>query len=615
MYQMLEVMAWFCYNQDMCVKGGKKMKKIFRKILPALMVLIMVVSAIPMSAFNVSAATSGACGENVSFKFNSSTGTLTISGTGEMENYYLTDDRPWVSYEDNIKKVIINNGVKSIGQYAFYSCESLTSITIPDGIAIIKNYALSMCRSLTSITIPDSVTTIGREAFYDCYSLTSVNIPDSVTTIGDEAFSSCDGLKKVTIGDGVGKIGQEAFYGCAGLTSITIPESVTSIGYKAFDVCSNLTEIFVEENNRYYSSDEYGVLFNKERTNLIKYPNGNARDCYTIPEGVISITGSAFRWCKNLTSITIPEGVTSIGENAFSDCRSLTSVNLPDSLTYIGGHAFAYCLKLTGSLTIPDSVKTIGSCAFLWCSNLTSVEIGKNVTTIDGNAFQYCRKIRSITIPNGVTEIDGFVFSGCSNLNIVTIPDSVTLIVYAAFDDTHLTDVYYCGSESEWDSIVIGNSNQSLLNARIHYNYHLHEYASVVTPPTCTEQGYTTYTCECGDSYVSDYVDANGHTSDEWIYDTLPSIYDTGIKHKVCDECGEIFDEDTVAEKIIPDINGDGKVNSMDALIILNMSVGNEVNISDEATLRTDVNGDGKVNSMDALIVLNIAVGKIKLED
>ena len=567
------------------------MKKSFRKILPALLALIMVVSIIPMSVFNVSAATSGSCGKNVSFNFSSSTGTLTISGTGEMEQYALLDDRPWLSYEDSIKKVIINNGVTSIGKYAFYSCDSLTSITIPD-----------------------SVTTIGQDAFYSCDSLTSITIPDSVTTIGDRAFFSCVGLKKVTIGDYVRTIGKEAFYNCDGLTSITIPKSVTSIGYKAFDICTNLTEILVEENNRYYSSDKYGVLFNKEGTKLIKYPNGNAETCYTIPEGVTSISGYAFRWCTNLTSITIPEGVTSIGEYAFSDCRSLTSVNLPDSLTYIGGHAFAYC-QLTGSVTIPDNVKTIGSCAFLWCSNLTSVEIGKNVTTIDGNAFQYCRKIRSITIPNGVTEIDGFAFSGCSSLRSVTIPDSVTLIVCAAFDDTHLTDVYYGGSESEWNSIVIGNSNQSLLNATIHYNYHLHEYASVVTPPTCTEQGYATYTCECGDSYVSDYVDANGHVSDEWIYDTLPSIYDTGIKHKVCDECGEIFDEDTVAEKIIPDINGDGKVNSMDALIILNMSVGNEVNISDEATLRTDVNGDGKVNSMDALIVLNIAVGKIKLED
>ena len=121
--------------------------------------------------------------------------------------------------------------------------------------------------------------------------------------------------------------------------------------------------------------------------------------------------------------------------------------------------------------------------------------------------------------------------------------------------------------------------------------------------------------CECGDTYIADYVDAAGHASDEWVYDALPNIYESGKKHKECTVCGDVFEEDTVAEKIIPDVNSDGKINSIDALIILNISVGKDVSLSKEEMLNTDANGDGKANSVDALIILNISVGKIKIED
>ena len=459
------------------------MKKTIMKTLSVMLAVVLTLTSAPLSGFigielpewfdfsikSSAATSSGACGENVSFNFNSSTGTLTISGTGEMKNYILSDDRPWASYEDNIKKVIINNGVTSISKYAFYSCNNLTSVTIPDSVATIGDYAFFVCDSLTSITIPDNVTKIGDYAFYNCDSLTSVTIPDSVTTIGKEAFYSCESITKITIGDSVRTIGKEAFYNCAGITSITIPASVTSIGSNAFCICSNLTEILVEENNRYYSNDEYGVLFNKDKTTLIQYPNGNTRACYTFPASVTSIGDSAFRWCTNLTSITINDGVKTIGDSAFCDCRSLTSVTIPESVTYIGGHAFAYCFKLT-SITIPDNVTTISTCAFLWCSNLTSVSIGKNVTNIGGNAFQDCQNLTSITMPDTVTEIGVLAFSGCSRLKNITIPNSVTKIIYAAFKDCYsLTDVYYGGSENEWNEITIGNSNEPLLNATKHY--------------------------------------------------------------------------------------------------------------------------------------------------
>ena len=189
---------------------------------------------------------SGSCGDNVTFVLNDD-GTLVISGSGEMENYYSWDffyRAPW--YYDNREKIIkvqIEDGVTSIGEAAFFDCSDLTSITIPNSVTSIGDDAFDGCSSLTSVTIPNSVTSIGEIAFRYCYNLTSVTIPNSVTSIGDYAFCQCSRLTSITIGNSVTSIGIYAFYGCYGLTSITIPNSVTRIGYGAFAFCSGLKEI------------------------------------------------------------------------------------------------------------------------------------------------------------------------------------------------------------------------------------------------------------------------------------------------------------------------------------------------------------------------------------
>ncbi len=286
-----------------------------KKLMALFLLLVMVFTVFPWNAVEVQAASvvaSGQCGANVTWKLDSE-GTLTISGTGSMEDceyykvydvdrvtYSYTDSIPWRDERDAIKTVIIKKGVKSIGGFAF-----------------------SNCNSLTSITIPDSVTSIGDGAFFDCDSLTSVTIPDSVTSIGDDAFAWCDSL-----------------------TSVTIPDSVTSIGDYTFERCDSLTKIYVNQNNSAYSSDSRGVLFNKQKTTLIQAPrelNGK----YEIPSGVTSIGDYVFFDCDRLTSVTIPDSVTSIGDGAFKWCDSLTSVTIPDSVTSIGDGAFARCDSLT----------------------------------------------------------------------------------------------------------------------------------------------------------------------------------------------------------------------------------------------------------------------------
>ena len=256
-----------------------------------------------------------------------------------------------------------------------------------------------------------------------------------------------------------------------------------------------------------------------------------------VDAGVTSIGDYAFGGCKSLTSITIPDNVTSIGRGAFFHCNSLTNIIIPDSVASIGNSAFECCTGLT-SVTIPDSVTRIGSYAFSGCTGLTCIEIPNSVTIIANSAFEGCTGLTSVAIPNSVTYIDSSLFYGCTGLTNVTIPNSVTSISdYAFYCCTGLTsvslpknvkticsaaffycnkikDVYYAGSETEWNAIDIRPDNEPITNAAIHYacETHTHDYNAVVTAPTCTEAGYTTYTCSCGETYTSDIVPAKGHS-------------------------------------------------------------------------------------------------------
>ena len=414
----------------------------------------------------------GKCGDNVTYSLDTSTGVLTISGTGDMNNY----PSHYSPFNNNsiVKTVIVENSITSIGGEAFRDCTSLTSVTIPNSVTSIGWGAFDGCTSLTNITIPNSVTSIDHSVFSNtayyndksnwdkgvlylsnclidtndnfnsitdyaikdgtriiadsafeyCRSLTSVIIPDSVTSIGNYAFDGCTSLAGVTVGNGVTSIGAFAFYDCTSLENITIPSSVTSIGDLTFSGCASLLSIEVSNGNRNYSSTD-GVLFNKNKTELITYPLGKPDSEYAIPNSVTSVDSYAFDGCTSLTSIIIPNSVTSISLCAFRYCTSLTNVTIGNSVTSIEAMAFDYCKSLT-SVTIPNSVTSIG-----------------------GYAFEYCRSLTSVTIPNSVTSIGDYAFSGC----------------------TSLKDVYYTGSQSDWKKISIGSYNDCLTNATIHYNW------------------------------------------------------------------------------------------------------------------------------------------------
>ena len=384
-------------------------------------------------------AVSGNCGastntggeSSVTWAYDSATTTLTISGSGAMADYATV---PWKNLKNEITTVVIGSGVTAIGKSAFRDCTSLTSVEISGGVKSIGGSAFRNCTSLTSVEIPFGVTEIGTYVFSGCTALTSVTIPSSVTSIGNYVFDKCTSLTEVIIPSSVTSIGESAFAGCTSLAEVTIPASVTSINKSAFNGCSALASITVADDNISYSSSEDGVLFDKDKTQLIIYPFGKKSKNYTVPDTVTSIADRAFYGCTSLAEVTISSSVTSIGNSAFYGCTSLASVTIPESVATIGESAFSGCTALI-SVTIPASVTTIGTQAFYGCTALASVTIPSNVKSIGESTFEGCTSLAEVTIPSSVTRIDNSAFCDCASLTEVTIPSSVTSIGDYAFSD------------------------------------------------------------------------------------------------------------------------------------------------------------------------------------
>ena len=449
---------------------------------------------------------SGSCGDGVTYIYKTSTGTLTIiksgEGTGKMNNYTTTTAQPWRPYYDKIKKVVIGNGVTSIGNYAFYPFLNLANVTIPNSVTSIGEYAFASCETaLKSITIPISVTSIGKGAFSSCNSLISINIPNELTTIEANTFEYCTSLKSVNIPNSVKSIGKEAFQWCSSITAITIPNAVTSIEDLTFFSCSSLKSVTIPNTVTNIGSN----AFSYSGLNSVIIPNcyiGNAafHDCKALTSVIVrtsnvspqknwegkyqifqacdnikeivfdcEIARALFRGVTALEKVTLTDNVKSIEQGAFSGCINLTSINIPSSVTNIGVSAFTSCALtsivvdsdntyydsrdncnaiietasntlFTGCQTtiIPNSVTSIGDRAFFYCSNLTSMIIPNSVTSIGLEAFKGCKNVTSITFSESVTSIGEYSFGHCSGLTSITIPNSVVCIERCAF--------WYCES-------------------------------------------------------------------------------------------------------------------------------------------------------------------------
>lgn len=277
--------------------------------------------------------------------------------------------------EVEIPSQIDGKQVTAIGESAFalgYSSEYVKKITVPAGITTIGGWAFDGCRNLESIELPGSLISIGDSAFART-GLKSIVIPEGVKVLSKSSFSECMRLESIKLPNSLETIKQDSFDTCISLKSLEIPQKVTSIEdpYLTFFECLSIENITVASRNTSYTS-ENGVLFNKDKTRLLRYPANSSLESYEIPASVSSIDRDAFMFSKNLKSVTIPRGVTTIDEFTFSECEILEEITIPDTVTSIGEQAFSGCQNLR-SVVLPDSVASVEWGAFGWNENLDGI--------------------------------------------------------------------------------------------------------------------------------------------------------------------------------------------------------------------------------------------------
>ncbi|MBO5395545.1 MAG: leucine-rich repeat domain-containing protein [Clostridia bacterium] len=513
------------------------MKKKIKRILSVLLAVLMVISVMSLTAGATEIVANGTCGENLVWTLDNE-GTLTISGTGDMEEFGHISRVPWFNEKDTVKKVIINSGVTSITDNALEDMNELKYVSISETVAEMDTFNLynpfNGCDKLEEIfvnsenpffksddgilynkdmtvlrvypsgkqgesfIIPESVTKIGGEAFYGCKNLKDVYIPDSVTQLNIGVFSACSELVSVRLPDGISHIYQWTFLNCAKLTNVNIPYSVEYIGTAAFWGCESLKEIDIHSN-------------------------------------ITEIDADAFRG-SGISTITIDKNVEFIGSGAFGDCQNLIAIFADsDNLNFSSADGVLYnkdkkvliqypAGNTSKHFEIPEGVTEIKGYAFTGCNNLSDVKFPSTLTTIGNYAFNDCNGLTSVAIPDGVTSLFG-TFSECENLKSATIPESITSL-YSAFS-SYLTDVFYMGTEKEWKNIE-GHDEWYFDRATIRYNSCPHS-GIVIQPavePACEENGYTEgLVCPvCGVIKEQTQIEATGHHFDEFLECTVCGV-------------------------------------------------------------------------------------------
>ncbi len=430
----------------------------------------------------------GVCGDDLTWTLDS-TGTLTVSGTGEMYGGWNEEENPWAGHKAEILHAVVEQGVTSLGLAAFRNCEYMTDISLPDTLTYIGYQALGGCYRLTDVTIPDNVTFIGRWAFSGC-PITSIIIPSAVTEIEFGAFSFCNQLEEIiiapgnhsylvdedgvlfsadqtkllwypiprtmtsyTVPDTVTTLDGNAFSVCVNLQEIILPAGLFTIGDSAFDRCQNLTDVYFQGDEDTWSSlnilDGNSSLTDA-RVHCVQ-ASGSCGENLTwrlYQNGILTVSGTGamadyetdtavpwYRYRDEIVRAVIEPGVASVGAHAFHNCANMTGVSLPQGLTGIGPCAFQKCGSLTGELVIPSSVTSIGGASFQYCSGLTgNLIIPSSVTDIGDNAFQFCSGLTGLTLPSGLTSIGAWSFHQCTGLvSQLALPEGLTVISDGAF--------------------------------------------------------------------------------------------------------------------------------------------------------------------------------------
>ena len=435
-----------------------------KPILFLLLTACLLCSVILLSLTTASAAThSGECGEDITWEFDPSTGTLSITGTGWM-SYSLPDPpsfeedpfyfdnvdpvAPWRHVNSKIEKIVVSEGITNLYEKAFTGCYNVKEVSLPSTLTYIGEKVFYGCTSLKSLTLPEGLKSIDYIAFAYC-GLESIVIPGTVTGMDMLCFESCENLKEVVISEGVTALGTRIFENCTALTDLTIADSVMAID-SSFNGCTALESVILPKNLVTLS----GGFSRCTALKSIVIPEGVAkigsytfRNCVSLSEvtmtAVTAIEESAFEGCTSLASITLPEGLTTIGKNAFLNCTELANVTFPGTISSVDPRAFSNTPLLTDPAGWDKGVLYFGNYLYqAMDASLEEVSVREGTTIIGEYAFRDCTALKKVVLPPTVAFVGPYAFYHCSNLAEITIPDSVTTIgTYAFFECAALTEL------------------------------------------------------------------------------------------------------------------------------------------------------------------------------
>lgn len=413
----------------------------------------------------------GTCGDSLTWGLTES-GLLTIRGEGAMADYAKEGSplAPWIAYKDILIAVVIEDGVTTIGKYAFNGCGSLQTVVMSDSVTAIMDGAFRECKKLSSINLSKNLTKINQYAFTGAYALDNVVIPGTVTTTGTGAFQSCKGLKNITIENGVTVLANDFFLGCIALEEVKLPASLTKLGLArgVFSGCTALKKVSFLSATTVINGGA-GVIpagveiHGYEGSTAKAYATENGNPFVELPEplldegtcganvkweltagGVLTISGTGDmddytkagveneklapwnKYASQIKEIVIADGVTNVGARAFAS-SAVTKVTMADSVTAIDGYAFNNCAKLT-TITFSKNLSTIGEFAFLKCTSMTSFTFPDTVKSFGSNAFNGCTGLVELNLNAGLTSMYNADFAGCTKLTCVVLPRNLIRI-------------------------------------------------------------------------------------------------------------------------------------------------------------------------------------------
>lgn len=425
---------------------------------------------------------SGTCGENITWRFDETSGTLTLSGSGPMADY---DEGFWTnkSYRDSITHVVVERGITTIGKYAFGYLEKAVDIQLPDTITRIGDCAFAGCWRLTGIQIPNSVQYIGKRTFISCSALTSIVLPDGVTECGPETFRSCTGLTSVTLPASLQKLPYGMFYECSRMTTLTVPAGVKEVENGAFGKRCTINAIIFKGNAPVFGESAF-----EEITAVVRYPANNStwtEDKQQNYAGTItwvadSGTSLSGTFGKNKMTWKLENGTLTITGDGYLGGWStqppwylfrsmIKKAVFSGTIESIGKHTFLDCTELTEVVWAP-TIAYVFERAFKGCTGLTSITIPDTVTNMYNGVFTGCTALQTVTLSNKLKELSRYTFYGCTSLKSVTIPASVYGVSIEVFMHSAVEAVYFQGNMPGFSKSSFDQGPFSAMgNATIYY--------------------------------------------------------------------------------------------------------------------------------------------------